>query len=186
MGLSSSALEPSAPACVGVSMFAFAQLLGVGLLAMSQHMPPELSSLFEPLPEPPPPARAATPTPAPPTPPRVHMCGTNVSGRLPPESIQRVVRLNSGRFRACYAAALRQRPGLTGRAQLRFRIARDGTVARSTVSGLDHAPALADCMTRATYAVTFPQPEGGYVEVVYPWVLTPVKPLRAQRQFGYR
>lgn len=166
-------------------MFALVQRLAVGLLAMSPHMPPELSTLFEPPPEPPPPAAAEAPTPAS-RPPRIRVCFTMVSGRLPPETVQWVMRLNSGRFRACYAAALRRRPALTGRAELRFRITRDGTVTRSTVAGLEHTPALADCMASATRAITFPQPEGGYVDVVYPWALTPVASPRAPRRFGYR
>ena len=40
---------------------------------------------------------------------------TTVNGRIPPEVIQRVVRLNNGRFRGCYEAALRTNPGLAGR-----------------------------------------------------------------------
>ena len=40
------------------------------------------------------------------------MGATSVSGRLPPEVIQRIVRQNFGRFRLCYENGLRSNPNL--------------------------------------------------------------------------
>jgi hypothetical protein len=109
-----------------------------------------------------------------------------VSGRLPPETIQRIMRLNAGRFRSCYQQALLRSPGLTGRARIRFVITRSGMVRSSRVDGLDHAPELATCMARQMYAIGFPQPVDGFVAVVYPWLLNPLDGPRAPRRFGYR
>ncbi len=106
-------------------------------------------------------------------PPRVRMGTTNVSGRLPPEVIQRIVRSNFGRFRVCYQSALKNNPNLQGRVSVRFVISRSGTV--NSVSGSGDIPdqSVVSCVTRAFYSLTFPQPEGGIVTVSYPIVFTP-------------
>jgi len=101
------------------------------------------------------------------------MGATSVSGRLPPEVIQRIVRQNFGRFRLCYENGLRNNPNLQGRVSVRFVISRDGTV--SNVSGGGDIPdgSVVSCVTRAFYSLSFPQPEGGIVRVSYPIVFTP-------------
>jgi hypothetical protein len=106
-------------------------------------------------------------------PPQVRMGATSVSGRLPPEVIQRIVRQNFGRFRLCYENGLRNNPNLQGRVVVRFVIGRDGRV--SNVSGGGDMPdgGVVSCVTRAFYGLSFPQPEGGIVTVSYPIVFTP-------------
>src|SRR6185436_652256 len=63
-----------------------------------------------------------------PTPPKLRMGMTMVSGRMPAESIRRVMRQNYGRFRGCYHRGLLRNPSLEGRVVLRFVIGRDGNV----------------------------------------------------------
>jgi hypothetical protein len=106
-------------------------------------------------------------------PPQVRMGATSVSGRLPPEVIQRIVRQNFGRFRLCYENGLRNNPNLQGRVSVRFVIGRDGRV--SNVGGGGDLPdgGVVSCVTRAFYGLSFPQPEGGIVTVAYPIVFTP-------------
>lgn len=106
-------------------------------------------------------------------PPQVRMGATSVSGRLPPEVIQRIVRQNFGRFRLCYENGLRNNPNLQGRVSVRFVINRDGRV--SNVGGGGDIPdgGVVSCVTRAFYGLSFPQPEGGIVTVSYPIVFTP-------------
>ncbi len=106
-------------------------------------------------------------------PPRVRMGATSVSGRLPPEVIQRIVRQNFGRFRLCYENGLRNNPNLQGRVTVRFVISRKGTV--SNVSGGGDLPdgGVVSCVTRAFYSLSFPQPEGGIVTVGYPIMFAP-------------
>lgn len=106
-------------------------------------------------------------------PPRVRMGATNVSGRLPPEVIQRIVRQNFGRFRLCYENGLRNNPNLQGRVMVNFVIGRDGTV--SQVGGGGDIPdgGVVSCVVQAFYGLSFPQPEGGIVTVSYPIVFTP-------------
>jgi TonB family protein len=101
-------------------------------------------------------------------------CGeTYVSGRLPPEAIQRIVRQSFGRFRACYEQGLERDAKLEGRIAVKFVIDRSGAVsfARSSESSLADV-AVDRCVVRAFESLAFPQPEGGIVTVVYPLVFT--------------
>ena len=96
------------------------------------------------------------------------------SPRLPPEVIQRVVRDNFGKFRACYENGLRNNPNLQGRVSVRFVIGRDGSVSNVGNGGSDLPdPAVVQCVVRAYYGLSFPQPEGGIVTVVYPIMFSP-------------
>jgi hypothetical protein len=107
------------------------------------------------------------------TSPNVRIAGTSVSGRLPPEVIQRIVRQNHGRFRACYESGLRTNPNLQGRVVASFVIGRDGTVANVSGGGDLPDSGVISCVTRSFYGLTFPQPDGGIVTVTYPIVLSP-------------
>jgi len=108
-------------------------------------------------------------------PPRVSFTGsTTVQGRIPPEVIQRIVRQNYGRFRLCYDAGLRSNPALTGRVSVRFVIGRDGGVSQVSNAGSDlPSPDVVQCVSNSFYGLSFPEPEGGIVTVVYPIMFTP-------------
>jgi hypothetical protein len=99
---------------------------------------------------------------------------TSVSGRLPPEAVQRIIRQNFGRFRLCYEKALVHTPALSGRVSVRFVIGRDGSVSSVSDGGSSMPdPAVVTCVVRAFYNLSFPQPEGGIVTVTYPIVFSP-------------
>jgi hypothetical protein len=107
-------------------------------------------------------------------PPRVSMGATQVSGRLPPEVIQRIVRQNFGRFRLCYENGLRNNPNLQGRVSARFVIGRDGAVSTVNNGGSDLPDAgVVSCVLRAFNGLSFPQPEGGVVTVTFPILFAP-------------
>jgi hypothetical protein len=98
---------------------------------------------------------------------------TTVSGRLPPEVIQRIVRQNHGRMRLCYENGLRENPSLSGRISVKFVIGRDGSVATSALGESDLANEEVErCVVQSFAGLTFPEPEGGIVTVVYPLVLS--------------
>jgi outer membrane biosynthesis protein TonB len=122
-------------------------------------------------------ARPATPEPIAPSGDgkgNVRVGATSVNGRLPPEVIQRVVRQNQGRFRACYEDGLKRNPNLEGRVSVRFVIGRDGTVSSVANGGSDLPDAtVVACVARAFQGLTFPAPEGGIVTVSYPLVFSP-------------
>ena len=106
--------------------------------------------------------------------PRVRMGATSVSGSLPPEVIQRIVRQNYGRFRLCYENGLTRNPNLEGRIAVRFVIGRDGSVSNVANAGSDLPDgSVVACVTRAYHGLTFPQPEGGVVTVTYPIMFSP-------------
>ena len=99
---------------------------------------------------------------------------TSVSGRLPPEVIQRIVRQNFGRFRLCYENGLKGNPTLQGRVSVKFVIDRNGAVASSGDGGSDLPDtSVVTCVVRGFGNLSFPQPEGGTVSVVYPIVFGP-------------
>ncbi len=103
-------------------------------------------------------------------PPKIKTGATNVSGRLPPEVVQRIVRQNLGRFRLCYENGLRTNAKLEGKVVIRFEIDPTGAVSTSAVAKDTTLPdkATAACVERAFHGLSFPQPEGGKVVVVYP------------------
>lgn len=107
-------------------------------------------------------------------PPKLRVGATTVNGRLPPGVVQRIVRQNYGRFRLCYEQGLARDPKLEGRVVARFVIDRDGAVARVTNGGSNLADAgVVSCVLAAFRPMTFPKPEGGVVNVVYPLMLSP-------------
>jgi hypothetical protein len=93
-----------------------------------------------------------------------------INGRLPPEAIQRIVRQSFGRFRYCYQKELDRDPTLETRVETKFVIARDGSVAMAVSSG---PQPLAGCVQAAFSALSFPEPAGGLVTVIYPLTLRP-------------
>ncbi len=107
-------------------------------------------------------------------PPSVRIGALSLSGRLPPEIIQRIVRQNFGRFRLCYENGLRSSPNLSGRVAVRFVIGRDGAVSNVGNGGSDLPDGnVVSCVVRAFYGLSFPQPDGGIVTVTYPIIFTP-------------
>jgi len=106
--------------------------------------------------------------------PQVRSGATQVSGRIAPEIIQRIVRQNFGRFRACYEEGLRRNSNLAGRVSVRFVIGRDGYVSTANNAGSDLPDAqVIACMARAFQGLSFPQPESGIITVTYPMVFSP-------------
>ncbi len=97
-----------------------------------------------------------------------------VNGRLPPEVISRIVRQNFGRFRLCYENGLRTNPNLQGRISTKFVIGRDGAVASAADGGSDLPDqGVTACVIRSFNDLSFPQPAGGIVTVVYPLIVAP-------------
>lgn len=108
------------------------------------------------------------------SPPSVRMGAVTVSGALPPDVIQRIVRQNFGRFRLCYENGLRSNPELAGRVSVRFTIGLDGNVANVLNGGSDLPDGgVVACVVRAFGGVMFPAPDGGSVTVTYPILFAP-------------
>jgi len=105
--------------------------------------------------------------------PHIHEESTTVSGRLPPEVIQRIVRQNFGRFRLCYEHGMRSNPNLQGRVTVKFVIDRSGAVELTADGGSDLPDRdVVQCVVRSFGNLSFPPPEGGMVTVAYPIVFS--------------
>jgi hypothetical protein len=97
-----------------------------------------------------------------------------VNGRLAAEVIRRIVRMNDGRYRACYESGLRTDPGLQGRVTVKFVIDRTGAVAVAADGGSDIPDeGVRRCVVSSFLSLSFPAPENGSVTVVYPIVFSP-------------
>lgn len=106
--------------------------------------------------------------------PQLRQGATQVNGRLPAEVIQRIVRQNFGRFRLCYENGLRTSPTLQGRVAVKFVIDRSGAVSTASDGGSDLPDqGVVRCVVRGFGNLSFPQPEGGIVTVVYPISFSP-------------
>jgi hypothetical protein len=98
-----------------------------------------------------------------------------VSGRLPPEVILRVVRQNADRYRLCYENGLRTHPKLAGRVAVKFEIGNDGAV-KNLADGETDLPdaAVVACIHHVFVGLRFPSPEGGgTVRVIFPLRFSP-------------
>jgi hypothetical protein len=96
------------------------------------------------------------------------------NGQLPPDAIQRVVRLNFGKFRMCYEDQLKTNPSLHGRVVTKFMIGRDGSVIAAQDGGSDLPnQQVVSCIVKGFQNLSFPTPEGGTVTVTYPLNLSP-------------
>jgi hypothetical protein len=106
---------------------------------------------------------------------RVRIGATSVSGRLPPEVIQRTVRASFDTLRQCYEAGLGRDPNLTGKVVTRFVIGRDGSVPQATAAEGTTMPdpKVSECVVAHLRGLRFPAPDGGIVTVVYPILFAP-------------
>lgn len=99
---------------------------------------------------------------------------TEVNGQIPADVIQRIVRLNFGRFRNCYETGLRTNPSLTGRIATKFIIDRTGGVMTAQDGGSDLPDqAVVSCVVKSFQTLSFPNPQGGLVTVNYPLLFSP-------------
>jgi len=96
------------------------------------------------------------------------------SGRLAPETIQRIVREHFKAFGVCYEAGQAHNSRLIGDVVAAFVIERDGTTSHVTNHG-GNLPdeQVVDCILHELSQASFPPPPGGIVKVVYPIFLTP-------------
>jgi TonB family protein len=96
-------------------------------------------------------------------------------GELSKEEIMRVINANIGQIQYCYEKALRTQPGLSGRVVLEWTVNTSGkvTVVKVAQSSLASNDATR-CMMDKLRGWKFPQPKGGNVTIVFPFVFNTV------------
>ncbi len=105
--------------------------------------------------------------------PRCQCEGLSLDGRLPADTIQRIVRGNMEEFRLCYEAALRTKRTLSGRVTSQFLIDQRGSVSKVAILDSVLPPETDACIAHVFASLSFPAPAGGTVTVTYPLVLSP-------------
>jgi TonB family protein len=92
------------------------------------------------------------------------------SGEMDPAIVAKKIRDRMPDVRRCYEAALVRAPKLSGRVELKFTIDADGRVSRPSlaISTLNDAQ-VENCLIELSRSWTFPPPEGGPVEVSFPF-----------------
>jgi hypothetical protein len=98
--------------------------------------------------------------------------GAHVNGFLSKEQIDRVVRANQAAIKYCFEVEMQREPKLAGAVSMNWRIDLAGhvTVVRVAKSTLGNAR-VEGCMVRQIKRWSFPKPDGGEVEVTYPFLL---------------
>lgn len=94
-----------------------------------------------------------------------------VSGYLSREQVDRVVRANQAAIKYCFESALQRAPKLNGAVHVQWRIDRQGRVASSRVAKSTLGDAgVEGCIVRQVKRWQFPTPDGGEVDVTYPFI----------------
>jgi hypothetical protein len=87
-------------------------------------------------------------------------------------SVRSVVREALPEIRFCFEWQLDAHPDLHGRVTMQFTIQADGTVANASVlEDALHDDTVTTCFTHVMSHLRFPPPEGGSVDVHYPFAL---------------
>jgi hypothetical protein len=97
---------------------------------------------------------------------RPELASLDVSGKLAPDIVRRILRQNFGRLRLCNEKAVPDQRMPAGIVTLRFVIGPDGSVAQATVT--NDGPAargVAECIVQAIENLNFPRPSQGVVAV---------------------
>lgn len=93
------------------------------------------------------------------------------TGQLDPALLARTVKERAGALRACYERALRRAPTLQGKLVLHMSITAAGTVSAADVDGESLQDVeMSECIRASVLRWRFPAPEGGRLEVSFPFV----------------
>lgn len=92
-------------------------------------------------------------------------------GEVDAAAVASRIRGQLGGVRSCYERALRANPDLRGRLEVRFTLGETGRITRIQSSGMGQAPEVGACVSQRLRGLAFPQPRGGSVDFVFPFVL---------------
>ena len=103
-----------------------------------------------------------------------------ITGPIGPSDVARIMQAQMPRLRPCYETARATHPQLAGRLDVRFTLGRDGHVTQAAAYGMADAPEVATCVADTLRQTTFPQPQGGSLQFIYPIMFQPPAPVRAR------
>ena len=100
---------------------------------------------------------------------RMRESDVTITGRLPPEVVKRIIRVNFPRLRACYAQGVKKNHDLAGTVFFDFTIDATGAARSSKLAagGTLTDPTVTSCMVGVIATLSYPEPEGGTVSVHY-------------------
>ena len=102
---------------------------------------------------------------------------TAAKGMIPKDLIRGVIQQHIGEVKQCYLGPLQQNKDLAGRVLVYFVIGTDGKVTESHIQESSlNSPAFEKCITDTVRSWLFPKPQGGKVEVSYPFVFASSNP----------
>ena len=93
--------------------------------------------------------------------------------RMPPETLQSVVRAGAGPLATCYQTALAGQPGLAGELSLKFVVDAGGAPSGIHVEKSTLPASLETCVVSAFGALRFPASSAGALTVLYPLRFAP-------------
>ncbi len=89
------------------------------------------------------------------------------TGAVDHDDVERILRINQGRYRLCYSKVLYANASLTGDAKVSFSIDPTGSVIRARDAGSTiTSPPLIECLVRSVEHLSFTPPEAGTAEVI--------------------
>jgi TonB family protein len=92
------------------------------------------------------------------------------NGYLSADQINRVVRRSASAIRYCYETQLQRQPTLRGQVTIAWTIGLSGSVSGARVGRSSmHNSSVEGCVVRVVGRMRFPQPDGGPVQVSYPF-----------------
>lgn len=98
-------------------------------------------------------------------------------GMIPKDLIRGVIQQHLGEVKQCYLGQLQQNKDLAGRVMVYFIIGIDGKVTESHIQESSlKSSACEKCITDTVRGWLFPRPQGGKVEVSYPFVFASSNP----------
>jgi hypothetical protein len=140
---------------------------------------PTTAVLDEPPPPPPPPEEPKEDAGAPSKQAKRGVVSTGCSGTCTgeaPGNLRSMLAAKGGQARGCYERALRQNNMLQGRLRLSLRIGQNGSVCSANVAMNELGdPGVASCVVAMFRATTYPNPQGGCVDVDVPLKFEPRK-----------
>ena len=92
-------------------------------------------------------------------------------GHLDPETVAQVINSRLGGVKACYSAALKSNPNLSGRVYVEFTIGQEGKVVHvQSIKNTINSHQVEKCILNSVGTWSFPEPENGEVTVRHPFI----------------